>query len=55
MVLALSMLLALGHVFHPQVAELKMTMRSMGVFEGMLEAFSYMIRMFSGALAGAGV
>ncbi len=30
------------------VTELKMTMRSMGVFEGMMEALSYVVRMFSG-------
>jgi hypothetical protein len=30
------------------VTELKMSMRSMGIFEGVLEAFSYIVRMFSG-------
>jgi hypothetical protein len=30
------------------VAELKLTMRSLGMFEGVLEAFSYVVRMFSG-------
>ncbi len=31
-----------------QVSELKMSMRSMGMFEGLLEAFSYVVRMCSG-------
>lgn len=31
------------------VTELKMTMRNIGMFEGLLEAFSYVVRMFSGA------
>lgn len=30
------------------VTELRMSMRSMGMFEGLLEAFSYVVRMFSG-------
>eukprot|EP00878_Enallax_costatus_P019413 GHUV01020483.1.p1 GENE.GHUV01020483.1~~GHUV01020483.1.p1 ORF type:complete len:614 (+),score=191.77 GHUV01020483.1:715-2556(+) len=33
------------------VTELKMTMRTMGMFEGMLEAFSYVVRMFSGVIS----
>ena len=33
------------------VAELKLTMRSLGMFEGLLEAFSYVVRMFSGVLS----
>ena len=33
------------------VAELKLTMRSLGAFEGCLEAFSYAVRMFSGVLS----
>lgn len=33
------------------VTELKMTMRSMGMFEGMLEAFSYIVRMLSGVVS----
>ncbi|KAI8472200.1 MAG: major facilitator superfamily domain-containing protein [Monoraphidium minutum] len=33
------------------VAELKLTMRSLGMFEGVLEAFSYVVRMFSGVLS----
>lgn len=33
------------------VTELQLTMRSMGLFEGLLEAFSYMVRMCSGASA----
>lgn len=33
------------------VTELKMSMRSMGMFEGMLEAFSYFVRMFSGVMS----
>jgi len=31
------------------VAELRMTMQSIGLFEGLLDAFSYIVRMFSGA------
>jgi hypothetical protein len=31
------------------VTELKLNMRSMGVFDGLMEAFSYVVRMFSGA------
>ena len=30
------------------VTELKMNMRSMGAFEGLMEGFSYIVRMFSG-------
>lgn len=30
------------------VTELKMSMASMGMFDGMLEAFSYIVRMMSG-------
>ena len=33
------------------VTELRMSMRSMGMFEGVLEAFSYVVRMFSGVLS----
>lgn len=33
------------------VTELNMTMKSMGVFEGLLEAFAYMVRMFSGVIS----
>lgn len=33
------------------VTELRMSMRSMGMFEGLLEAFSYIVRMFSGGRA----
>lgn len=33
------------------VTELKMSMRSMGLFEGVLEAFSYIVRMFSGVIS----
>lgn len=30
------------------VSELKMNLQSLGMFEGLLEAFSYIVRMFSG-------
>ena len=30
------------------VTELRMSMRNMGMFEGLLEAFTYLVRMFSG-------
>ncbi|GLC58839.1 hypothetical protein PLESTB_001406700 [Pleodorina starrii] len=33
------------------VSELKMSMRSMGMFEGLLEAFSYIVRMCSGVVS----
>jgi MFS family permease len=33
------------------VSELKMTMHGLGMFEGMLEAFSYVVRMFSGVMS----
>ncbi|KAJ9511420.1 hypothetical protein QJQ45_029925 [Haematococcus lacustris] len=33
------------------VTELKMSMRSMGMFEGVLEAISYVVRMFSGVVS----
>lgn len=33
------------------VSELKMSMRSMGAFEGVMEAFGYLVRMFSGVLS----
>ncbi|KAG2437003.1 hypothetical protein HYH02_011435 [Chlamydomonas schloesseri] len=33
------------------VSELKMSMRSMGMFEGLLEAFSYVVRMCSGVVS----
>eukprot|EP00200_Dunaliella_tertiolecta_P009812 CAMPEP_0202370656 /NCGR_PEP_ID=MMETSP1127-20130417/2221_1 /ASSEMBLY_ACC=CAM_ASM_000462 /TAXON_ID=3047 /ORGANISM="Dunaliella tertiolecta, Strain CCMP1320" /LENGTH=790 /DNA_ID=CAMNT_0048966661 /DNA_START=102 /DNA_END=2474 /DNA_ORIENTATION=- len=33
------------------VTELRMSMRSMGMFEGLLEAFSYVVRMFSGVVS----
>ncbi|KAG2483605.1 hypothetical protein HYH03_017547 [Edaphochlamys debaryana] len=33
------------------VSELKMSMRSMGMFEGVLEAFSYIVRMCSGIIS----
>jgi hypothetical protein len=33
------------------VTELKMNMRSMGAFEGLMEGFSYIVRMFSGMAA----
>ena len=34
------------------VTELKMNMRSMGAFEGLMEGFSYIVRMFSGVEKG---
>ena len=43
---------SLAACLHAQVSELKMSMRSMGMFEGMLEAFSYLVRMFSGERSG---
>eukprot|EP00798_Chlamydomonas_sp_ICE-L_P021254 gene21254-28171_t len=33
------------------VSELKMSMQSMGMFEGLMEAFSYIVRMFSGVMS----